>query len=297
MSRSAMIAGRAGLLAWFIAYALACGDDEGSRSGALDQGSEPDPDTTDSRSAGASGATRGASSAAEARTDGSEASGADAASGDGRETAMAPELDAATGDTDGGLPRRGGDAGGSEAGDAGAATETDAGDGAVGDVEASTDDVDASLMGEADGSVSGDASAPTAGTAGDAGAADGGSGGQSGSSAGAGGSGAAGAPAAGSGGSASSDGVCARMVSACGALASPDAEATACLVLGRAGVEADCERGLSECTQTCGAALCRSLGNVCHDVEETCHEIGHDGIATACFERGAECLELCREAS
>jgi hypothetical protein len=62
-----------------------------------------------------------------------------------------------------------------------------------------------------------------------------------------------------------------------------------------------CDAKLKECTKTCGDALCQRVAGTCHDAASggpelaECHDVGHDGDADTCFERGAGCLELCRE--
>ena len=44
---------------------------------------------------------------------------------------------------------------------------------------------------------------------------------------------------------------------------------------------------------TTGETACELLGRVCHDVDEECHELGHDGNEPACEARLAECLAAC----
>jgi uncharacterized repeat protein (TIGR04052 family) len=76
----------------------------------------------------------------------------------------------------------------------------------------------------------------------------------------------------------------------------------ACHELGHGGDEAACSAGRAACVDGCGAALCETLGSLCHEVDpgtgplHDCHELGHGGDVNACFEGGRECFDLCTAA-
>jgi len=67
-----------------------------------------------------------------------------------------------------------------------------------------------------------------------------------------------------------------------------------CVTLGMQGDVAACESGYADCRTQCGGALCRRVGSLCHDKEQTCHEMGHANMPGPCFDRALECLEVCK---
>ena len=67
-----------------------------------------------------------------------------------------------------------------------------------------------------------------------------------------------------------------------------------CVTLGMQGDAVACESGYADCRTQCGGALCRRIGSLCHDKEQTCHEMGHANMPGPCFDRALECLEACK---
>jgi hypothetical protein len=67
-----------------------------------------------------------------------------------------------------------------------------------------------------------------------------------------------------------------------------------CVTLGMQGDLAACENGYADCRTKCGGALCRRIGSLCHDKEQTCHELGHANMPLPCYDRALECLEACK---
>jgi hypothetical protein len=74
-----------------------------------------------------------------------------------------------------------------------------------------------------------------------------------------------------------------------------------CLATGEDGDETACEAALEGCADTCGAAVCAELRDLCGPVDpgrgriHNCFTAGEDDNAAACFER-ADCIEICTQA-
>ena len=101
----------------------------------------------------------------------------------------------------------------------------------------------------------------------------------------------------GSGGGSGSDGGasrCQELVAKCTLIDPGTGAIHACVATGMQGNAAACETSFAGCKQSCGVALCQRIGTICHDKEETCHEMGHAGIAEPCFDRALECFDLCK---
>jgi hypothetical protein len=87
---------------------------------------------------------------------------------------------------------------------------------------------------------------------------------------------------------------CDELVARCQPVNQDAGSALRCVALGMQGDVAACETGYADCRTQCGGALCRRIGSLCHDKEQTCHEMGHANMPNPCFDRALECLEACK---
>jgi uncharacterized repeat protein (TIGR04052 family) len=95
---------------------------------------------------------------------------------------------------------------------------------------------------------------------------------------------------------------CTALGAACefGSSRAIDAEGVAaCQAAATRGDETTCSALAANCTATCGAALCRTIGSFCHSVDpgtgplHACHELGHAGDAAVCLTQARDCLARC----